>query len=533
MSRYYCLFIVWSFFQTTFFAQTWVYFENNSSLSFSVSIQQFGTHTLSPGEWNPSASSITPWEAQKEIMWTNRNTGIHNGDDFFFDMHLISGSDSITLQLKLTGTFTASNMWISAQGPSFSHPWYGDNNFHDATFSLNGKVYTLKYHAYFTGGYDDIFFALQEEDPYPINFADTSDANTFNVLAYNIFMLTPPIGISDQDTRAAVIPDHIHGYDAIIFSEAFYNAARNTLQTGISAEYPYMTAVVDNGVLNDDGGVFIASRFPIMNSSQIVFSDCNGSDCLAAKGVMYAKINKLGKTYHLFGTHTQAWNTATDVATRILQFKEMDQFISSQNIPSTEAVIIGGDLNVDMIANNLGEYDGMLDSLNLLEPSYIGHPYTYDPDISYYASGSAYEFLDYVMTKNDYLTPTSATNEVLILRSIDDSMFNMFDLSDHLAVRGHFQFPVSTNIADLLPEEDISFTIQPNPATENVSIQFDRSTSGVLSIYDLLGNLLTEKKILNAMSSRLHLYSFEAGLYSIHFHEDGSKTNRVKKLIIY
>jgi hypothetical protein len=106
-------------------------------------------------------------------------------------------------------------------------------------------------------------------------------------------------------------------------------------------------------------------------------------------------------------------------------------------------------------------------------------------------------------------------------------------MSDHLAVRGHFQFPVSTNIADLLPEEDISFTIQPNPATENVSIQFDRSTSGVLSIYDLLGNLLTEKKVQNAMSSHLHLYSFEAGLYSIHFHEYGSKTTRVKKLIIY
>ena len=513
-------------------AETWVYFENNSALSFNVSIQQYGTHILSSGEWNPSANTVAAWEGQKEIMWTNRNTGIHNGDDFFFDMHLLSGSDTVTLQLKLTGTFTASNMWISAQGPSFSHPWYGDNNFHDATFILNGKSYTLKYHAYFTGGYDNVFFALQEGDPHPINYADTSNANTFNVLAYNIFMLTPPIGISDQDTRAAVIPDHIHGYDAIIFSEAFYNNARNTLQTGISAEYPYMTAVVDNGILNDDGGVFIASRFPIMNSSQIVFSDCNGSDCLAAKGVMYAKIDKLGKTYHLFGTHTQAWNTATDVATRIFQFKEMDQFISSQNIPSTEAVIIGGDLNVDMIANNLGEYDGMLDSLKLMEPTYIGHPYTYDSDISYYASGSAYEFLDYVMTKNDYLNPTSASNEVLILRSIDDSMFNMFDLSDHLAVWGHFEFPLPTDLNKTIAPTPIEITLLPNPSTDNVSIQFKEPWTGNVSVYDVLGNPLIQQSIQQKTDQTMTVSSLIPGVYVISFEND-RQIKQSKKLIIH
>ena len=153
-------------------------------------------------------------------------------------------------------------------------------------------------------------------------------------------MLTPPIGNSDQITRAAIIPQHVHGYDAIIISEAFYNSARTTLQGGLSLEYPYITAVVDNGIFNDDGGVFIASRFPIDTSAQIVYNDCNGSDCLAAKGVMYARINKLGKIYHLFGTHTQAWNTASDVATRILQFEQLNNFIQSLNIPSDEAVIL-------------------------------------------------------------------------------------------------------------------------------------------------------------------------------------------------
>lgn len=494
-------------------AETYIYFENNTSLNFSVNTVQSGTHTLSIGEWNISTALVGQWEGQKEMMWTNRNTGIHNGDDFYFDVHLIQGSDTITLQLKLTGTFTASNMWVSASGPGFNHPWYGDNNFHQANFQLQGKNYTLKYHSYFTGGYDDIFFALQDTDPYPVDPTDVNDANVFNVLAYNIFMLTPPIGNSDQSTRAAIIPQHVQGYDAIIISEAFYNSARTTLQNGLSVEYPYITAVVDNGIFNDDGGVFIASRFPIDTSTQIVYNDCNGSDCLAAKGVMYAKINKLGKIYHLFGTHTQAWNTASDVATRILQFEQLDNFIQSLNIPSDEAVIIGGDLNVDMIANNLNEYNGMLDSLHLMQPIYTGHPYTYDPDISYYASGTDYEFLDYVMTKNEYLNPVISENKVLILRSIDDSMFNMFDLSDHLAVHGHFEFPIVTSTEALKSiKEEIS--IFPNPNKGNFDIILPYNMSFNIKLLDVVGRSHLDESI---QSTSFYTFEDNLNLKGIYF----------------
>jgi hypothetical protein len=493
-------------------AETWVYFENNTPLTFSVNTIQTGTHTLSAGEWNVSASSIGAWEGQKELMWTNRNSGIHNGDDFYFDMVLIDGANSVTLKLKLTGTFSSSDMWSSASGPGFAHSWYGNNNFHEASFTWAGKSYTLKYHSYFTGGFDDVFFALHENDPYPLNPADTSDPNTLNILAYNIYMLTPPIGNNDETTRADEIHKHVHGYDAIIISEAFYNSARSDLQAGLAPEYPYLTAVVDNGILNDDGGVFIASRFPIVSSSQIVYNDCNGSDCLAAKGVMYAEINKYGRVFHLFGTHTQAWPAAGDVATRILQFKELQTFITSLNIPVAEPVIIGGDLNVDMIANNLGEYDGMLDSLNLLEPTYTGHPYSYDGAISSYA-GSGVEFLDYVMTQNNHLSPLSAENEVIILRSIADDMFNMFDLSDHLAVRGHFVF------SPLLPVDKIEETIilkskvYPNPTGGTFIVDFGEWITGSIQVFNPLGRLVYENQIHNKEQHKIDVADLPKGIY--------------------
>ena len=470
---------------------TAVYFENNSASNFEVAIQQSGTHILNLNEWNQSVDSIRAWEGQSELMWTNRNTGIHNGDDFYFDIKFKQGTDSFSLKIKLRGTFSSSNLWIAASGIGFSHPWYGDNNFHQADFTIGGRPYRLKYHAYFTGGYDDVFFALQDLDPYPVLVSDTLNASVLNVLAYNIYMLTPPIALTDQMDRANEIAKHVKGYDVIVLSEAFYNSARNTLQATLAAEYPYISAVVDNGVLNDDGGVFVASRFPILSSAQMVYDDCNGTDCLAAKGVMYVKINKLGRHYHLFGTHTQAWNSAADVATRILQFKELYQFIQSQNIPSNEAVLVGGDLNVDKILNNLGEYDGLLDSLQLKEPLYTGHPYTYDGDISYYAS-PGYEFLDYIMASNEYLVPDSSSNRVIILRSIADNLFNTFDLSDHLAVQGRFVYaPIVSKQANLKVPE-YQFILYPNPSNGVFQLDVGTSLQLVYRVYSPLGHLVLE-----------------------------------------
>lgn len=520
--------IAFFIFVSTCFAETYIYFENNTPFAFSVNTTQTGTHTLSPGEWAATANTVAAWQGQKEIMWTNRNTGIHNGDDFYFNMVLTSGTNTVTLKLKLTGTFSGSDMWTSASGPGFSHPWYDNNNFHQASFTWGTKTYTLKYHSYFTGGYDDVFFALHEHDPFPLDPADLTNPNTLNILAYNIFMLTPPVGNSDQSTRAVEIPNHVHGYDAIIFSEAFYNSARADLQAGLAVEYPYMTPVVDNGVFNDDGGVFIASRFPILSHSQIVFDDCDGSDCLAAKGVMYAKIDKLGKIYHLFGTHTQAWPDPIDVTTRILQFKQMQNFINSLNIPANEPVIIGGDLNVDKIANNMGEYDGMLDSLNLMEPLYLGHPYTYDENMTYYATTGT-EYLDYIMTQNHHLQPTYADNEVLILRSIADNMFNMFDLSDHLAVRGHFVFPVFSNLDNITNENSI-FNIYPNPNDGHFVVDFKQNKQGIIQLYNSLGQVVYQANIQN-QQERIGIENLTAGVYYLNVLTNG-KEAVVQKIVV-
>ena len=173
----------------------------------------------------------------------------------------------------------------------------------------------------------------------------------------------------------------------------------------------------------------------------------------------------------------------------------------------------------------------MLDSLNLMQPVYIGHPYTYDPDISYYASGTDYEFLDYVMTKNEYLNPVIAENKVLILRSIDDSMFNMFDLSDHLAVHGHFEFPVVTSTDALLSiKEEIS--IFPNPNKGYFDIILPYNMSFTIKLLDVMGRTYHQGII---QSSSFYAFEDNLNLKGIYFvlieSLDGSFRD-VKKVVI-
>lgn len=529
MRLFLILFLCYS---STLYAETYVYFANNTALNFNVTTTQTGTHTLDANEWNATASTILPWKHDTEIMWTNRNTGIHNNDDFYFNMHLVNGTDSITLQLRLEGTFTGSDMWTSATGPNFNHPWYSNNNFYEATFMLGSKMYTLKYHSYFAGTYNDVFYALQEHDPFPINLADTGNTDILNILAYNIYMLTPPINNTNQSDRAAVIADHVQGYDAIIFSEAFYNSARSDLKSNLLSEYPYHTDVVDQSGSTEDGGVFIASRFPILQSAQIVFDDCDGSDCLASKGVMYAKINKQGRIIHLFGTHTQAWTSSNNIATRILQLKQLQNFISSLNIPTNEIVLIGGDLNVDKIANHSGEYDGMLDSLQLIEPSFLGHNYSYDPTINYYGSGPQ-EFLDYVMAQQNHLNPISSTNEVLILRDIQDNQFNTFDLSDHLAVRGRFELPPLVSNTTLLELKPSNINIYPNPNNGSFTIDFGRTITGNLIVTNTLGQIIHQESLELLEQQTIQLaQNISSGCYYVYVQDKSSNQVYQQTIII-
>jgi len=311
-----------------------------------------------------------------------------------------------------------------------------------------------------------------------------ADANNqFNVLSYNIFDRPFIVSHDGQLERTCRVPGEIfkqiganHHIDIMVIQEAFTNGCNpgSELRT-LFAYYgfPYSTATVDKSTSLSNGGIFIVSKWPIEFSEQQVFKSCTGSDCLAAKGVVYARINKKVAnqkstiTYHVFGTHFNAWEGKKQVKIRLEQAGEVMALINKQRILTTEAVIIAGDLNVDKLAgaDSQSELTGVLNAMHGGIPEMIGDQYlTTDPVNNPLAlkSESTPQWLDYVLYSTQHLKPIESSLQSIVLHAAKpfkacmeaklqfdyvypaSSWCNkttpLVDLSDHYPVLGKFKY---------------------------------------------------------------------------------------------
>jgi endonuclease/exonuclease/phosphatase family metal-dependent hydrolase len=475
-------------FQTNGAGQSsYIYFQNNTDQELIIESMQSGGNTLSSSYWDATTDTLYPWQLTTEGLRVNRTTGITNGEDFYFDVLVHNNVDTVILQMKLTGSLIDSDMWHSAKGNGFDHGWYGDGSFYEEQFTFGGKPCVLKYKAELNGLYDDITYVLHDTEPY-VTPDESSNPDVLTILTYNIYMLSPPISFSDQDVRAERMVHSISEYDVVLIQEAFDNDARiDYLVPGLSTVYPYHTDILDiPGTANEDGGVMIFSKYPITLELQHYYENCYSYECLTNKGFTYARIEKLGKPYHVIATHTQAFISEVEVSTRKAQIQEIRHFIDTLGIPTNEPLIVGGDMNVDYYANHYGEYDSMYIYLDAVEPPFTGHMYTFQPDLSYYATSGPDELLDYLLPIATHGMPTSFFNETRILRQVHDDMWGLFDMSDHLAVYGRFEYP--QNLSNLDLEVDHS-ALYPNPTTGIVNISHPDVIS--VEVYNLQGQLLT------------------------------------------
>jgi sphingomyelin phosphodiesterase len=423
------------------FGVTNVFVQNNTPFAFSASAQQGGA-ALRADAWQRGAAVIAPGRRELVVRF-NRDSGITAGQTFFFTTTLIKdGGPPLLLRQQLRGSTVGSHLWQSLAGPGFADPWYEDRGTHAATWITGATAFRVLYRAYFTGTDDDVEYILQYA--YPI---EPSDAGTLNVLAYNIYMRPTFLFKNGQSIRARLLPPQLKGYDAIVFSEAFDDDARRDLLKALRADYPFATRILGrDGIVSQDGGVIIVSRWPIVAEDERRFGGvCAGTDCGADKGVVYAKIDKQGRPYHVFGSHTQAWPTAEGQAIRARQFGLIKAFIDSKKIPPDEPVLIAGDLNVDRVRYP-AELDRMLRTLGAELPRIVGYGATNDPWTNTLAEqGRPAEYLDYVLWSKAHRRPADALNEARILRAAEEWKeygweFAMWDLSDHYPVRGRFRF---------------------------------------------------------------------------------------------
>jgi endonuclease/exonuclease/phosphatase family metal-dependent hydrolase len=262
-------------------------------------------------------------------------------------------------------------------------------------------------------------------------------ANVLDILTYNVFLRAPSAFFRDgQDWRVEHIPAAVTGHDVVVFQEAFSDAHRERLLELLAAAYPYRTrALGHDRVIAQDGGVILLSRWPIVREGQAVFGrTCAGVDCLADKGIVYARIDKLGRIFNVFGAHNQDGAEHRDV--REAQYARMKQFIDSFAIPAAEPVVIAGDLDVDM----LGQPDAyaamkrILDASHALPPNGEAHLPSWDGELNPLVASRSREVLDYVLYSNGHQAPVEAFTEVVPFRAEGRV------LSDHFAVHGRLEF---------------------------------------------------------------------------------------------
>ena len=471
--------------------RTEVYIFNNTDTKFRARTSQYNDpsdnspyHPLEADEWKSVNSSIDAYENDLQIYEINRNVGIHDEGGLYFYMRtqispLGSEGEWVELQLRLKARgWFSSFAWLSLGGYARFAGYFNDPNWYefDSKYTLHSQIVTLmgkEYKiSYRNAGntwdvYDDVYVIIEntiegtadpEGNPVGVPIHMLESPQYFSVLAYNVMQLS----LGGNETRAKLIPSLIasgdRGYDAIVLSEAFDDLCRDEIMTQGFAEagYDYHTDVVEESAVYGDGGVIIFSRWPIVTWRDHVFQMRGfGVDYLADKGVMYAKINKNGRIFNLFGTHPQSKHTEAGMYVRSLQMKEMDDFIQSccSTGCANEAVIIAGDFNIDRLTdwNEADEYRRIFFGLfSAQEPEYRGYSYTWDSFRNGQADGDGLAWLDYVMVLRPRpgsdpwrAIPRIAINTCFIprLTAEQQAEYNInLDLSDHYPVWGFFEW---------------------------------------------------------------------------------------------
>lgn len=309
------------------------------------------------------------------------------------------------------------------------------------------------------------------------NTALAAYPDDLKLVSYNVMLAPRSFSPNEgQALRAQTIPaaPFMQNQDVVILQELFDNDTSTQLLNNLATRYPYQTPVIGrsgNGWDRtdgqwrsekfEDGGVAIASRWPIVEKVQYLFQrDGCGDDWVNLKGFAYAKINVQGHYLHVIGTHTQSESSwGCDVvpgghaAVRQAQFQEIANFIRARQIPSTEMVVIGGDLNVNR--DNTTEYQTMLSTLNVTAPRYAGLRYGWDPSKNGLAldryGNLTPEYLDYLLVDKDHLQPSTWHNLPLdtavkqwTVVGRDNRTYAYTDTSDHFPLLAFGRADAST-----------------------------------------------------------------------------------------
>jgi len=209
-------------------------------------------------------------------------------------------------------------------------------------------------------------------------------------MSYNLFCLPglattfSPTSCPMSSERSASFLKHTLAYDVISLQEVWdpcYKsverfARKNNLHV-VGSSSPSTRNYLALRIFG--GGLMITSKYPIVDTQQIVFDKGSHSDRFVTKGALYAKV-KVGSSYvHVFNTHLQAsygyefdWSGNNPYTTiRQKQLKKLATFIDRVTSKDNFPIMVMGDFNVNarISPDDGADSHEYLDMLKLLQSS--------------------------------------------------------------------------------------------------------------------------------------------------------------------
>ena len=288
-----------------------------------------------------------------------------------------------------------------------------------------------------------IFFAPAAAFAQPVDIPKAP--KKISILSWNIYMLPGFLG-HGKKPRAEAIGQLLASsdYDIIVFQEAFHGNARKILSRLLTPAFPFQAGPANQKTLSlkTNSGIWIFSKYPIVESHSIIFQTRKGIDALSRKGALMVEINVDGQRVQLVGTHLQnaggEWlrhSQCVELHNRLLRKYER------LNVPQ----IVCGDFNIDRFRSEDG-YQYMLDVLNAVDGPTTGtQRFSYDRSINDLTTeaGNARDLIDYILLRQwDHTIPAERTIRVFRHPWKQGHL----DLSDHYAIEANVPLPQATGV---------------------------------------------------------------------------------------
>jgi len=268
-----------------------------------------------------------------------------------------------------------------------------------------------------------------------------------SVMTHNMGLLVAPGNYLGTDRSGSIdeIVARISALqpDVVGLCEMFADGEREFVRSKLRLIYPHFSEGPDEFDLESDGGLLLLSRHPVLFARDIIYRDCDGSDCFANKGILHMRIQPPAwpTPLDVFFTHMQ--NIATSDGTRALyaQLSHLQRFMDLHGSPGVPKMILG-DLNIP--AGEAHHYTEMINRLGGPRDCWTiaGNPVasgeTFVRDNNFYEDSddkpTRDERLDYVLLKAQHTAiPILSTIEILKFQR------NGRLISDHFGLLARFE----------------------------------------------------------------------------------------------